>query len=157
MIKIGHGYDVHRFGSDKKLMLGCTEIPFEKGLIAHSDGDVVCHALCDCLLGASGNKDIGNLFPDTDDKYKGASGKYLLGEVLKVISAQGYILCNADITVIAEFPKLSGYISLMRKNIAEVLNTRYENINVKATTEEGLGIAGKGIACHAVCLLEKVD
>lgn len=156
MIKIGHGYDVHRFGYGNKLMLGCTEIQFDKGLTAHSDGDVVCHALCDSLLGASGNKDIGNLFPDTDDKYKGVSGKYLLGEVFKVISEQGYRLCCADITVIAEFPKLSGYIDLMRKNISEALNTEYENINVKATTEEGLGIAGNGIACHAVCLLEKV-
>lgn len=154
-MKIGHGYDVHRFGSNKSLMLGCTEIPHKCGLIAHSDGDVVCHALCDAMLGAAGLRDIGYHFPDNDDEFKDVSGAYLLGKVSAMIKEQGFVLCCADITVVAEKPRLSPYIDAMRANLAQALGTQVSVVNVKATTEEGLGIAGKGVACHAVCLLEK--
>ena len=154
-MKIGHGYDVHRFGSKKPLMLGCTEIPYKCGLIAHSDGDVVCHALCDAMLGAAGLRDIGYNFPDNDDAYKGVSGADLLGRVCALIKEQGFVLCCADITVVAEKPRLSEFIGAMRANMAQALGAEVSEINIKATTEEGLGIAGKGVACHAVCLLEK--
>ena len=154
-MRIGHGYDVHRFGGDKPLMLGCTHISDEHGLIAHSDGDVVCHALCDSLLGAAGERDIGVFFPDTDKRYENASGAYLLEETVKIIKSSGYAVVNADITIVAEKPRLSAFIPVMRANIAKALGTDAGIVNIKATTEEGLGIAGKGIACHAVCLLEK--
>ncbi len=155
-MKIGHGYDVHRFGAENKpLMLGCTEIPHSVGLIAHSDGDVVCHALCDALLGAAGTRDIGYYFPDTDNAYSGASGAYLLGKTVEIIHGLGYVFSCADITVVAEKPRLSPHIGDMRANIAAALGADASCVNVKATTEEGLGIAGSGIACHAVCLLEK--
>ena len=156
-MKIGHGYDVHRFGGDKPLMLGCTHISDEYGLIAHSDGDVVCHALCDSLLGAAGERDIGVFFPDNDKRYENASGAYLLAETAKIIRHVGYGIINADITVVAEKPRLSAFIIEMRTNMARALDVDPQAINIKATTEEGLGIAGKGIACHAVCLLEKEE
>lgn len=154
-MKIGHGYDVHKFGSDKTLMLGCTEIAHTCGLIAHSDGDVVCHALCDALLGAAGSRDIGFHFPDNDAEFKDISGAELLGRVKKIINSLGFVFNCADITIVAEKPRLSPYIEEMRANIAKALGAEVPDVNVKATTEEGLGIAGNGIACHAVCLLEK--
>ena len=154
-MKIGHGYDIHRFGSQKPLMLGCARFEYPEGLIAHSDGDVVCHALCDALLGAAGLPDIGVQFPDNDARYEGVSGSALLAKTNDLIRLKGYRLSCADITVIAEKPKIAPHYAVMRESIAKALGTDKDNINVKATTEEGLGIAGKGVACHAVCILEE--
>ncbi|MDD4126002.1 MAG: 2-C-methyl-D-erythritol 2,4-cyclodiphosphate synthase [Eubacteriales bacterium] len=154
-MRIGHGYDVHRFGGEKKLMLGGVCVPFEKGLIAHSDGDVVLHALCDALLGASASRDIGFHFPDNDERYRNISSIELLKTVFDIITAKGFVIINCDITVIAERPRLSPYIPDMIKTISQALGITEDRINVKATTEEGLGLAGNGIGCHAVCLLDK--
>ena len=156
-IRVGHGYDVHRFAEERKLILGGVEIPYELGLSGHSDADVLIHALMDAMLGAAGLGDIGKHFPDTDDKYKGISSMLLLKEVKKLVEKEGYSLSNADITVVAQKPKLAPYIDQMKKNIALALCTDVSDINVKATTEEHLGFTGRleGISSHAVALISK--
>ena len=155
--RIGHGYDLHRLVEDRKLILGGVEIPHVKGLLGHSDADVALHALMDALLGALALGDIGKHFPDSDPAYKGISSILLLEKVNDIISRENYILSNADITIIAQKPKLLPYIPEMRKNIAEVLSCDISQISIKATTEEGLGFTGNGdaISAHAVCLLQK--
>ena len=155
-MRIGHGYDVHRFAPDRKLILGGVEIPYEYGLLGHSDADVLLHAVMDALLGAAALRDIGYHFPDTDMRYKGISSVELLGCVAEKIAAAGYRVGNIDVTVIAQTPKLKPYIPQMTENIAAKLGIEVDQVNVKATTEEGLGFTGskEGMACHAVCLLE---
>lgn len=154
--RIGHGYDVHKLVAGRKLILGGVEIPHETGLLGHSDADVVLHALMDALLGAAALGDIGKHFPDTDDAYKGISSLELLGRVKALLEKDGYSLANADMTVIAQAPKLAPYMPGMRSNIAKTLNVPEGCINVKATTEEHLGFTGRGegIASHAVVLLK---
>ena len=156
-IRVGHGYDVHRFAEERKLILGGVEIPYELGLSGHSDADVLIHALMDAMLGAAGLGDIGKHFPDTDNKYKGISSMILLKKVKELIEEEGYSLSNADITVVAQKPKLAPYIDQMKKNIALALCTDVSDINVKATTEEHLGFTGRleGISSHAVVLISK--
>lgn len=157
MIRIGHGYDVHRLVEGRKLILGGADIPYEKGLLGHSDADVLLHAIADALLGAAALGDIGKHFPDTDEKYKDADSLVLLGEVVKLLGEKGYKVGNIDATVIAQKPKLMTYISKMRENIAETLGVDIDFVNVKATTEEKLGFtgSGEGISAHAVCVIEK--
>jgi 2-C-methyl-D-erythritol 2,4-cyclodiphosphate synthase len=157
MIRIGHGYDVHRLTEGRRLVLGGVEIPYEKGLLGHSDADVLLHAIADALLGAAALGDIGKLFPDNDPAYKGADSLILCSRVAEIMKQKGYRIGNIDATVIAQAPKMASYIDQMRANIAKVLNTDIENVSVKATTEEKLGFTGEGlgIASHAVCLLEK--
>ncbi|VEJ08955.1 2-C-methyl-D-erythritol 2,4-cyclodiphosphate synthase [Actinobacillus delphinicola] len=157
MFRIGHGFDVHKFGEGTFVTLGGVQIPFSKGLIAHSDGDVALHALIDALIGAAALGDIGKLFPDTDDKYKGISSRALLKETFKTLTGLGYKIGNVDITIIAEAPKMRPYIDEMRFNIANDLNCEVDQVNVKATTTEKLGFTGRGegIACEAVALLLK--
>ena len=157
-MRIGHGYDVHRLVEGRKLILGGVEIPYEKGLLGHSDADVLLHAVSDALLGAAGLGDIGRHFPDTDPAYKDADSGELLRIVGKKIAAAGYRVGNIDVTVIAQRPKLKDYIPQMQKNIAVRLGTDAERVNVKATTEEQLGFTGdgSGMSCHAVCLLEEL-
>ena len=156
-MRIGHGYDVHKLVENRKLILGGVEIPYEKGLLGHSDADVLLHAVMDALLGAAALGDIGKHFPDTDDAYKGIDSMLLLEKVQAAIDEKGYRLGNLDVTVIAQRPKLRPYIETMRENIARVLCTDIDNVNVKATTEEKLGFTGRGegISAHAVCLIEK--
>ncbi|MDD6252164.1 MAG: 2-C-methyl-D-erythritol 2,4-cyclodiphosphate synthase [Oscillospiraceae bacterium] len=156
-MRIGHGYDVHRLVEGRKLILGGVDIPYEKGLLGHSDADVLLHAIADALLGAAALGDIGKHFPDTDEKYKGADSLVLLGEVAKLLGEKGYKVGNIDATVIAQKPKLMTYISKMRENIAETLGVDIDFVNVKATTEEKLGFtgSGEGISAHAVCVIEK--
>ena len=156
-MRIGHGYDVHRLVEGRKLILGGVEIPYEKGLLGHSDADVLLHALMDAMLGAAALGDIGRLFPDSDARFAGADSMLLLKEVDRVVREAGYGLVNADCTVLAQRPKLAPYIPLMRERIAESLGTEPDAISVKATTEEGLGFTGdgSGIAAHAVVLLER--
>ena len=156
-MRIGHGYDVHRFAENRALILGGVDIPYELGLLGHSDADVLLHAVMDALLGAAALGDIGFHFPDTDMRYKGASSLALLGCVARRIAEQGFSLGNLDVTVIAQAPKLAPHIPKMRENIAAQLSVDIGRINIKATTEEGLGFTGRkeGIACHAVCLLEE--
>lgn len=156
-MRIGHGYDVHKLVYGRKLVLGGVEIQHEKGLLGHSDADVLIHALMDAMLGAAGMGDIGLHFPDNDEKYKGISSVLLLKRVKELLSDKGYCLVNADITVIAQLPKLRPYIEQMTKTIADALETDTESINIKATTEEGLGFTGskEGISAHAVVLIEK--
>ena len=155
MIRIGQGYDVHRLVEGRKLILGGKEIAYEKGLLGHSDADVLTHAICDALLGAAALGDIGKLFPDTDAAYKGADSLVLLQEVVRRIAEKGYAVGNVDATVIAQKPKLALHIPQMVTNIARVLGVEEDAVNVKATTEEKLGFTGReeGIAAHAVCLL----
>jgi len=155
--RIGNGYDVHKLTENRKLILGGVEIPYEKGLLGHSDADVLLHAIMDALLGAAALGDIGKHFPDTDDSYKGIDSMLLLARVQDAISEKGYVLGNLDATVIAQRPKLRPYIETMRENIARVLFTDIDNVNVKATTEEKLGFTGRGegISAHAVCILLK--
>ncbi len=155
-MRIGHGYDVHKLTVNRKLILGGVEIPYEKGLLGHSDADVLLHAISDSLLGAAALGDIGKLFPDNDPQYKGADSLVLLKRVYEKVKEKGYILENLDATVLCERPKLRSYIDLMRENIAEALEADIEAISVKATTEEGLGFtgSGEGIAAHCVCLLK---
>lgn len=157
MIRIGHGFDVHKFGGEGPVIIGGVAIPYEQGLIAHSDGDVALHALCDALLGAIAAGDIGRHFPDTDDEWKGADSRFLLRDVYQRVKAQGYVLGNADITIIAQAPKMAPYIESMCQTIAQDLDTDVTNINVKATTTERLGFTGRkeGIASEAVVLLVK--
>ena len=157
-MRIGHGYDVHRFADNRMLILGGVESPYHMGLDGHSDADVLLHAVMDALLGAAGLRDIGYHFPDTDMRYKGASSMALLGCVAEKIKEKGYRVGNIDVTMIAQKPKLKDYIPQMQKNIAMQLSVDMERINVKATTEEGLGFTGRleGLSCHAVCLLEEI-
>ncbi len=156
-MRIGHGYDVHRLVPDRELILGGVNIPYEKGLLGHSDADVLLHAVSDALLGAAGLGDIGKHFPDTDPQYKGADSLKLLEIVGLRVSEAGYRISNIDVTMIAQAPKLRPHIETMERNIAGVLHMDISRINVKATTEEHLGFTGemKGMACHAVCLLEE--
>ena len=155
-MRIGHGYDVHRLVEGRKLILGGVEIPYEKGLLGHSDADVLTHAVMDALLGAAGLGDIGQHFPDSDDRFLGADSLDLLRQVCTLLSERGYRVGNVDVTVIAQRPKLAGYIPLMREKLAAVMGLRPEDVNVKATTEEKLGFTGEGlgIAAHAVALIE---
>lgn len=157
MIRIGHGYDVHRLVNGRKLILGGVEIPYEKGLDGHSDADVLLHAICDAIIGALSLGDIGKLYPDNDDKFLNINSRILLKDVAKRMTEAGYITGNVDATVIAQSPKLSPYIDQMKKNIAEDLSTNEQNVNVKATTEEHLGFTGRseGISAHAVCIIVK--
>lgn len=154
-MRIGHGYDVHRLAEGRKLMLGGVEIPYEKGLLGHSDADVLAHAVMDALLGAAALGDIGKLFPDKDPAYAGADSMKLLKQVVTVLREQGYQIGNIDSTIIAQQPKLALYIPAMRQRIAEVCGIEPGQISVKATTEEKLGFtgSGEGIAAHAVCLI----
>lgn len=154
-MRIGHGYDVHRLTENRKLILGGVEIPYEKGLLGHSDADVLLHAISDALLGAAAMGDIGHLFPDTDDRWKGADSLLLLEMVVKALREKGYSVGNIDATVLAQAPKLAPYIEQMRSNIAEACSVDAYCISVKATTEEGLGFTGtgQGIAAHAVALI----
>ncbi len=156
-MRIGHGYDVHRLAAGRRLVLGGVEIPYELGLLGHSDADVLTHALMDALLGAAGLWDIGHAFPDTDPAYEGISSLLLLERVMEMLRGKGYKVSNADVTVLAQRPKLAPYIPEMREKLAEILRVDTGRINVKATTEEGLGFtgAGEGIAAHAVALLEE--
>ena len=155
-MRIGHGYDVHRLVEGRKLILGGVCIPHEKGLLGHSDADVLCHAIMDALLGAAALGDIGKLFPDSDDKFLGADSIELLREVCSVINANGYKLINIDSTVIAQKPKLSPYIEKMRMTLAAAMDIPTDCVSVKATTEEKLGFTGAelGIAAHAVALID---
>lgn len=156
-LRIGHGYDVHRLVPDRPLIIGGVTIPHEKGLLGHSDADVLLHAISDALLGALALGDIGKHFPDTDPRYEGADSLTLLGEVLQMVKQQGWTVGNVDATVLAQAPKLAPYIEQMRMNIASAMGTDAGRISIKATTEEHLGFTGEklGIAAHAVCLLIK--
>ncbi len=154
-MRIGHGYDVHRLVEGRRLILGGVEIPYEKGLLGHSDADVLLHAVCDALLGAAALGDIGQHFPDSDERYRGIDSRELLRKVIELISAHGYDVGNLDCTILAQRPKLSPHILKMRENIAADLGIPVDRVSVKATTEEGLGFTGEGagIAAHAVVLL----
>ena len=157
MIRIGHGYDVHAFADGRKCIIGGVDVPCEKGLLGHSDADVLLHAVSDALLGAAALGDIGKHFPDTDERYLGADSLILLREVVRLIGEKGYKTVNVDSTVIAQVPKLAPSIDEMRANIASAIGIDVDCVSVKATTEEKLGFTGKkeGIAAHAVCLIEK--
>ena len=157
MMRKGHGFDVHKLGGEGPVIIGGVEVPYEQGLIAHSDGDVALHALCDALLGAIAAGDIGRHFPDTDDKWKGANSRDLLRDVYRRVKEQGYRLGNADVTIMAQAPKMAPYIEAMCQTIAQDLETDIGNVNVKATTTERLGFTGRkeGIATEAVVLLVK--
>lgn len=156
-MRIGHGYDVHKLVEGRKLIIGGVDITHDKGLLGHSDADVLLHAVSDALLGAAAMGDIGKHFPDNDEKYKGADSLVLLKRVVTKLSCAGYKVVNVDATVIAQAPKLAPHIPKMRSNIARVLDVELDCVNVKATTEEHLGFTGEklGIAAHAVCLIEK--
>ena len=156
-MRIGHGYDVHKLVEGRDLILGGVCIPHEKGLLGHSDADVLLHAVSDALLGAAGLGDIGRHFPDTDPQYKGADSLKLLENVAQKVQSAGYRVSNIDVTMIAQAPKLKPYILAMRDNIARVLGLDPDRVNVKATTEEHLGFTGRkeGLSCHAVCLLDE--
>lgn len=155
-MRIGHGYDVHRLTQGRPLILGGVRVPFEKGLDGHSDADVLTHAVMDALLGAAGMGDIGRLFPDTDEQYRGISSLVLLERVRKRLEAAGFSVGNVDVTVIAQRPKLAPHIDAMRQNLARTLQIDPSRVNIKATTEERLGFTGReeGIAAHAVCLID---
>jgi 2-C-methyl-D-erythritol 2,4-cyclodiphosphate synthase len=157
MLRIGQGYDVHRFQDQGEVILGGVKIDYEKGLLAHSDGDVVLHALCDALLGAAALGDIGKHFPDTDPEFKGADSRVLLRHVYNIVQQKGYKLVNTDITIIAQAPKMAPHIEAMCSNIADDLNVDVDCVNVKATTTEKLGFEGRseGIAVQAVVLIGK--
>lgn len=157
MMRIGHGYDVHRLVEGRALILGGVDIPYEKGLLGHSDADVLTHAVMDALLGAVGLGDIGKHFPDTDPTYKGADSLKLLEHVMKVLDEAGWQIGNVDATIIAQRPKLAPHIPAMRENLARRMNVEIGQVNVKATTEEKLGFtgSGEGMSAHAVCLLTK--
>jgi 2-C-methyl-D-erythritol 2,4-cyclodiphosphate synthase len=156
VMRIGHGYDVHRLVEGRKLIMGGVDIPWEKGLLGHSDADVLLHAIADGILGAIGEGDIGRHFPDSDPAYKGADSLKLLAHVMGLAADRGYRLGNLDATIIAQMPKMAPHIQAMRENIAVVLQADVSQVNVKATTEEGLGFSGSGdgIAAHAVVLME---
>ncbi|MFA5577383.1 MAG: 2-C-methyl-D-erythritol 2,4-cyclodiphosphate synthase [Tissierellaceae bacterium] len=156
-MRIGFGYDVHQLVENRRLIIGGIDIPFEKGLLGHSDADVLVHAIMDSILGALGQGDIGRHFPDTDEEYKDISSIYLLSRVWKIMDDMGYKIGNIDATIGAQRPKLASFIDSMREKIGEILNTSLDNINIKATTTEHLGFVGRGegISSYAVCLLEK--
>ena len=156
-MRIGHGYDVHQLVEGRKLILGGVDVPYAKGLLGHSDADVLLHAIADAILGAIGEGDIGKHFPDTDPQFKGAASRKLLSHVMKIADSRGYALGNLDATIVAQRPKLAPFIPQMRDNIAETLGVQVSQINIKATTTEQLGFAGRGegIAAYAVVLLEK--
>ncbi len=156
-MRIGHGYDVHKLVEGRRLILGGVDIPYEKGLLGHSDADVLLHAISDALLGAAALGDIGKLFPDNDPKYKGADSLVLLRHVTTRLATAGYRVVNVDATVIAQAPKLAPHIQAMRANIARAIDAPLDAVSVKATTEEHLGFTGEGlgISAHAVCLIEK--
>lgn len=156
-MRIGHGYDVHKLVEGRDLILGGVKIPYEKGLLGHSDADVLLHAVTDALLGAAALGDIGKLFPDTDMQYKGADSILLMKKAYEEVRAKGYVAENIDATILCQRPKLRPYIDFMRENIASALGMDIDSVSVKATTEEGLGFtgAGEGIAVHSVCLLRK--
>lgn len=156
MIRVGIGYDVHKLVEGRKLILGAVTIPFDKGLLGHSDADCLIHAIIDAILGAIGKGDIGMHFPDTDDKYKGISSLKLLQYVKEMLD--GFSINNIDATIIMQKPKLAGYIAQMKENIAQCLQIDLGTINIKATTQEGLGFTGKGegVACQAICSVEKI-
>ena len=158
-LRIGHGYDVHRLVDERKLVLGGVEIPWEKGLLGHSDADVLVHAVMDALTGASRLGDIGKLFPDTDPAYAGISSLKLLAEVGRLLEEKGFVVVNIDATLLAQAPKVGPYKQQMAENMAAALNIRPEQVNVKATTEEGLGFTGdgSGMAAHAVALREIME
>ena len=158
-MRIGHGYDVHRLVEGRKLILGGAEIPWEKGLLGHSDADVLVHAVLDSLLGAAGLGDIGGHFPDTDPAYAGADSLEMLSHVVALLAEQGFSVGNVDATVLAQRPKLAPYIPQMREGLARAMGIDPSQVNVKATTEEGLGFtgSGEGMAAHAVCLIGKED
>ena len=157
-MRVGTGYDVHRLTENRKLILGGVEIEYEKGLLGHSDADVLVHAIMDAILGAAALGDIGKHFPDSDEKYRGISSIVLLKYVAEILEKEGYRIGNIDSTIIAQRPKVGPFISEMRENIATALGTEVSRISVKATTEEGLGFTGKGlgIAAQAICLLENI-
>ena len=157
-MRIGHGYDVHRFAENRRLVIGGAEIPFEKGLLGHSDADVLLHAVCDALLGAAALGDIGRHFPDTDPSFCGIDSRILLKKTAELLQERGFKAVNIDATVIAQKPKLAVFIPEMVKNIAADCGIEPDCVNVKATTEEGLGFTGslEGMAAHAVCLIERI-
>lgn len=157
-MRIGHGYDVHKLVENRKCIIGGVDIPSSLGLLGHSDADVLLHAISDAILGACAMGDIGHLFPDTDDKWKGADSLELLKEVVRQVNEKGYKIVNIDSTILAQTPKMAPYIMDMRKNIANACNMDFDFVSVKATTEEGLGFTGakQGIAAHAVCLVDKI-
>ena len=158
-MRIGFGYDVHQLVENRKLIIGGIEIPFEKGLLGHSDADVLVHAIMDSILGALALGDIGKHFPDTDPKYKDVSSVYLLSQVHKLMDERGYGVGNIDGTIVAQRPKMAGYIEDMRKIISKTLDMPMEDINIKATTTEWLGFVGKeeGISSYSVCILKKIN
>ena len=155
MMRIGHGYDVHRLVEGRPLIMGGVEIPYERGLLGHSDADVLLHAVMDAVLGAMGAPDIGHLFPDKDERYRGISSMKLAACVGERMHEEGYAVGNIDVTVIAQRPKMAPYLAEMKKNVAKAFGCDLSAVNIKATTEEGLGFTGtgEGIAAHAVCLL----
>lgn len=155
-LRVGHGYDVHRLISGRRLILCGVEIPSALGLLGHSDADVATHALMDALLGAAALGDIGQHFPDSNDAYKDIDSLLLLERVMKFLRLEDYVIGNVDLTIVAESPKLAPFIQTMRGNIARVCDCSLSQINVKATTEEGLGLRGEGIAAHCICLLQSV-
>lgn len=157
-MRIGHGYDVHKLTEGRKLILGGIEVPHTLGLLGHSDADVLTHAIMDALLGAAALGDIGQHFPDNDDRYLGADSTVLLGHVMELIREKGYRVGNVDATIIAQKPKLMPYLPLMRKKLADVMEIQEDQLNLKATTEEQLGFTGRqeGISAHCVCLLEEM-
>ncbi|MEQ5806515.1 2-C-methyl-D-erythritol 2,4-cyclodiphosphate synthase [Alteromonas sp. NFXS44] len=154
-MRIGHGYDVHKFGGEGPIVIGGVSIDYEQGLLAHSDGDVLIHALCDALLGAVAMGDIGKHFPDTDDEWSGVDSRFLLRHVVGLLKERGYVLSNADVTIIAQAPKMAPHIQTMREVLASDCGCAVDDINVKATTTEKLGFTGRkeGIAAHAVVLI----
>lgn len=154
-MRIGHGYDVHRFAENRKCIIGGVEIPYEKGLLGHSDADVLLHAVSDAILGACAMGDIGHLFPDTDPEFEGADSLVMLEKVVEAVGAKGYKVGNIDSTIIAQAPKMAPYINDMRANIAKACNVDIDAVSVKATTEEKLGFTGslQGISAHAVCIM----
>ena len=156
-LRIGHGYDVHRFADSRDCILGGVKIPFQMGLLGHSDADVLLHAVMDALLGAAALGDIGGHFPDTDERYAGANSLVLTKKVRQILAENGYVPINVDATVLAQQPKLAPHIQKMRENIAQALELPLCCVSVKATTEEGLGFTGalEGIAAHSVCIIEK--
>jgi len=158
-IRIGHGYDVHAFEPGDHVILGGVKVPYHSQFKAHSDGDVLIHAVCDALLGAMALGDIGHHFPDTDIAYKGADSRGLLKQVVQLVNQQGFRLSNLDVTIVAQAPKMAPHISIMKANLADDLCSELSQINVKATTTEKLGFTGKeeGIEVHAVCLIHKIN
>ena len=156
-MRVGMGYDVHRLVEDRKLILGGVEVPYEKGLLGHSDADVLVHAVMDALLGAAGLGDIGRHFPDNDDQYKGISSMILLEKVMERLTEAGYMVNNIDVTVVAQRPKLAGFIPKMQENLAEAMHVSQNAVNVKATTTEKLGFEGEGlgISAYAICSLDE--